>query len=110
MSTSPPTVSAPTASSVLQSAEAIAINAFLPTLANINAAVQANPANASWENIIGGEGVSWLAQLQADVPNLQEAEAQFLLQQGFTFVQGVAAAQLNPAPTPSTPATPLVAG
>lgn len=87
-----------------KSAEGIAIANFLPVLNNINAAVQGNQANASIQNIVGGEGLSWLAQLQAAIPNLQESETQFLIGYLVSQAQAWAAGQTTPLAAPKPPA------
>jgi septal ring-binding cell division protein DamX len=103
-------MSATTPSDFFKSVEGIAIATFLPVITSINTAIQSNPANASLQNILGGEGVSWLAQLQAAVPNLQEAEAQFvigyLVSQAQTWAASQSAASQPATPVSAPPATP----
>lgn len=88
----------PTAASILKSAEAIALSKFLPVLNSFLTNVQANP---SIENLMA-QGPAFVVQLQAQLPNLQQAETAFIAGQVQILLNNATAA----APPSSASATP----
>lgn len=76
-----------TTSPFITTAEAIAINTFLPILV---AALKNVQANSSIENLVA-QGPALAVQLQAALPNLQQQETAFLAGQLQTVLTNAAA-------------------